>query len=122
MFEHKAGFAGAFLKRGNVVEDIGVGSRYRHRLPDGTAETAIVAALFYDLRGIPHVSFDLVIARPGGLSSSAVDRRVLALKAFCNRYVEPALGWRGGSFGVVSAPAVPAAANQERAPSLQSHG
>jgi hypothetical protein len=105
MVEQTGAIVSAYLKRGRQIEDITIGSRYRHFLVDGTSETAMVVGFFYDLRGIPHVGYELLHVRPGDPSYRA-DRRALGLKAFCARYVEPALGWPvgGGKAGIVEKP------------------
>jgi hypothetical protein len=123
MVEQTGEIASAFLRRGRLVEDIIVGSRYQQQLPDGTSEIAIVAALFFDLRGIPHVGFNLLLVRPGDPIYRA-DRRALGLKAFCARYVEPALGWRSGGarYGIVEKPFGRAPANGQEQQSLRSTG
>jgi hypothetical protein len=123
MVDQVGAIASAYLRRGRVVEDITIGSRYRQFLADGTCETAVVVALFFDLRGIPHVGYDLMLVRPGDPSYRA-DRRALGLKAFCARFVEPALGWRSGSAkaGVVEKPRPHIPVNRPEAQPLQSAG
>jgi hypothetical protein len=76
-----------FYRRGEVLEYIRAGTSFRRLHSDRTVETAQVLGLYVDLYGIPHITFDLSIERPGRGGYQA-GSRTMALKVFCANYGE----------------------------------
>jgi len=76
-----------FFRRGNLFEFIKAGASFRRRLPDSTIETAEVLDVFTDLYSIPHVRFEFTVSRPGREPYGS-GPRTMALKTFCQNYVE----------------------------------
>tara|TARA_Y100001968_G_scaffold271533_1_gene263217 strand:- start:3081 stop:3470 length:390 start_codon:yes stop_codon:yes gene_type:complete len=76
-----------FFKRGKDIEYVREGSQFRHVRRDGLIETARILSVATDLHGIPHVRFQVSFDRP---DQNQVDggARMLALKAFADRYRE----------------------------------
>jgi hypothetical protein len=76
-----------FYRRGDLLEYIRAGASFRRVHSDRTVETAQVLGLYVDLYGIPHITFDLSIERPGRGGYKA-GSRTMALKVFCENYGE----------------------------------
>jgi len=76
-----------FFRRGDLLEYIREGTSFRRVNRDRTVETAKVRGLYTDLYGIPHITFDLSIERPGRAGYVA-GSRTMALKVFCENYGE----------------------------------
>ena len=76
-----------FFRRGDLLEFIKAGASFKRVLADHTVETASVLDVFSDLYSIPHVKYELTIARPGR-QPYGTGQRTMALKAFCGNFVE----------------------------------
>lgn len=53
-----------FVQRGDAVEYVTSGSAYRKVRTDKLVETAEVRAVYIDGAGIPHIRYDVAIAKP----------------------------------------------------------
>ncbi|HYB09976.1 MAG TPA: hypothetical protein VEJ16_09920 [Alphaproteobacteria bacterium] len=69
-------------------EFVKVGASFRRVMTDLTVETAEVLDLFSDAYGIPHVRYELSIARPGR-AVYVTGPRTIALRAFGQNFVPP---------------------------------
>ena len=87
MAGHGQRLSSVFFRRGELLEYIRAGASFRRVNRDRTIETAEVRGLYVDLYGIPHITFDLSIARPGRAGYVA-GSRTMALKVFCANYAE----------------------------------
>lgn len=76
-----------FYKRGDLLEYIKAGASFQRVLADRTVETAEILDVFADLDSIPHVKYELTIARPGR-QPYGTGQRTMALKVFCQSYME----------------------------------
>ncbi|HUI17362.1 MAG TPA: hypothetical protein VL244_06835 [Alphaproteobacteria bacterium] len=76
-----------FFRRGNLFEFIKAGASFRREHADRTVETAEVLDVFTDLYSIPHVRFEFTLRHPGREPYGS-GPRTMALKTFCQHYVE----------------------------------
>ena len=81
-------FSSIFSRRVDLQEFIKVGASFRRVMTDLTVETAEVIDLFSDAYGIPHVRYELSIARPGR-AVYVTGPRTIALRAFEQNFVPP---------------------------------
>ncbi len=76
-----------FFRRGELFEFIKAGASFRREFADKTVETAEVLDVFTDPHSIPHVRFEFTVLRPGHEPYGS-GPRIMALKKFCQNYVE----------------------------------
>ncbi len=87
MGERAQRLSSVFFRRGNLLEFIKAGASFRRELADDTVEVAEVLDVFTDLYSIPHVRFEFTVSRPGREPYGS-GPRTMALKKFCQNYVE----------------------------------
>ena len=68
----------------NYTSPVEVGAAYRRMGAGSLVETAYVLEVSSDKLGIPHVRFQLQVAR--GASNPAIETRTLSLEAFQGRF------------------------------------
>lgn len=78
-----------FFKRGDRLEYVKPGAKFRHVHADRTVETASVLGVYADGFGIPHVRYKVVMKRPY-VEGYEDGPRSLALRTFFEHFEERA--------------------------------